>query len=384
MNQMKLPKSLSVIAPIVLGLLGLGLLAFSALLGSSSFKQFYFSYLFAWLVGAGIALGALFFLILQYLTRSKWSVAFRRILETLASLNLVLLVLSVPIFFGYHHYYDYLQSNSEEISLHRKLWLSPIFLTIRIVAILLFWTVVSEFYLRISKRQDSGAIDKNLSLLYRYSPVVMVLLALTGTCFAFDLVMLLHPIWYSTIFGIYFFMSCAAGAVATLILLIHLLRPFIQPLKIDHIHDLSKLLFVFTVFAGYVAYMQYLIIWYANIPEETGFYIMRHEDAWGFIAALLVFLYLAFPLLGFMPRFLRRNKTWNQFAVVLFLTGFVTHIYWLILPNLHNSFHFHILDLSLLLGIFSLMFAVFFFRLSRGNLVPDQDPAYTISINHET
>ena len=134
----------------------------------------------------------------------------------------------------------------------------------------------------------------------------MLLYALTVTFFAIDALMSLNPHWYSTIFGVYFFSGCVVGFFALLAMLacsVQRAGGLTQSVTVEHYHDVGKLAFGFVVFWAYIAFSQYMLIWYANIPEETVWYRPRQGDTWWIgVSLLLLFGHFLAPFLALLSR----------------------------------------------------------------------------------
>src|SRR5690606_18300592 len=137
----------------------------------------------------------------------------------------------------------------------------------------------------------------------QWSGPAAIVLALTATFASFDLLMSLDAHWFSTIYGVYYFGGSMVAFFTTTTLMIAgfrrcgLLR---EPITTEHIHDLGKLLFGFNCFWAYIAFSQYLLIWYSNIPEETQWFLKRQENGWGVLSLVLAFGHFAIPFLGMM------------------------------------------------------------------------------------
>jgi hypothetical protein len=197
--------------------------------------------------------------------------------------------------------------------------------------------VLAQIYLRGSlKLGDSGdiAITRRLGKL---AGPAAILFGLTTTFAAFDWIMSLSPGWFSTMFGVYFFTGCATVGFAALIITIVALQRsghLIGIVRDDHFQDLGKLLFAFgMVFWAYIGYSQYMLIWYANIPEETGWFLARQIGGWGGLSLFLLFGHFTIPFLGFlskwpkrMPRVLALGALWMAFI------GWID-LYWLVMPS---------------------------------------------------
>jgi hypothetical protein len=167
----------------------------------------------------------------------------------------------------------------------------------------------------------------------------ILLLAVTVTLASFDWLMSLDPQWYSTIFGLYFYSGGVVGALAAVILIsVGLQRSGrLAAVHVEHYHDLGKLLFAAVVFWAYMAFSQYLLIWYANIPEETQWYRLRLEGGWGIVALVLVFGHLLIPFFGLLSRHAKRNKTVLAFWAAWLLVVHWVDVYWLVMPALQSE-----------------------------------------------
>ena len=174
-----------------------------------------------------------------------------------------------------------------------------------------------------------------------FSPISLILYAITVTLASFDLLMSLDPHWYSTIYGVYYFSGCAVGIFATLIILSVLLQRWgllRETITAEHYHDLGKFLFGFVFFWGYIAFSQYMLIWYANIPEETIWYGRRGTSTvdymitltwpWGAISVALLFGHLLIPFAGLLSRHAKRRKPVLVFWAVWLLVFHWIDVSW--------------------------------------------------------
>ena len=264
-------------------------------------QQFFFSYLTAFAFFLFTTLGAIFFVQVQYLTGSVWSVTVRRIMENIAAGAPWFALLYIPIAFGIKTLYTWSHPEllaKDEILQGRATYFSTGFFFFRVILFFVIWSFLS---LRIWRRSvamdeshEAANIFKNVSL----SAPGLLLLFLSGSFAAWDWIMSLQPHWYSTMFGIY----CLAGgaicfmAVVTLISLTLRDKGFLtHTITLEHYHDLGKWMFALTVFWTYIAFSQYMLIWYANLPEETIFFRARFEGSWLWVSLFLVFGHFFFP-----------------------------------------------------------------------------------------
>jgi hypothetical protein len=190
--------------------------------------------------------------------------------------------------------------------------------------------------------------------------------------------MSLDPHWYSTIYGVYFFSGCVVGFLAAICLAVICLEragPLRGVLTNDHLHDLGKLLFGFTFFWAYIGFSQYLLIWYANIPEETIWYLVRQENGWQWVTVLLFAGHFALPFFGLMSRRAKRSRASLGFWAGWLLVMHWIDLYWLVMPQLSpDRVSPAVIDLLVSAGVMA-VFAAIVIRLSRGvPLVPLADP----------
>jgi hypothetical protein len=218
------------------------------------------------------------------------------------------------------------------------------------------------------------------------SPVAIVFYAITVTFASFDWIMSLDPHWYSTVFGVYFFSGAFMASLAFLILVLlafqgsGLLR---HTVSTEHYHDLGKLLFGFVVFWAYIAFSQYMLIWYANIPEETVWYMHRMEHGWEIVTWVLVLGHFVLPFFLLLPRSTKRNRLTLLFAGLWLLAMHYVDLYWLVMPAFGSGFHPHLQDLMTLLGVSLVFLGGFALLTKRVALLPVRDPRLAESISFE-
>jgi hypothetical protein len=263
------------------------------------------------------------------------------------------------------------------------------FFLARTIAYFAVWGFMAWYFFRNSLRQDVTG-DKRLTLrMQRFSAPMIILFTAALVFAAFDLEMSLEPMWFSTMFPVYFFAGAALGAFATIALAALLLQKsgrITDEVTVEHYHDLAKLMSSFIVFWGYIAFCQFMLIWYANIPEETFWYDWRiNKQGWMTWSLILLFGHLLIPLLGLMARTVRRSKRFLFFATIYLLVMHYVDHYWLVMPQLHDDhrFDFSVLrDVPCALGLMAIFIAMFCLIARDRPLVPLQDPRLRESLNH--
>jgi hypothetical protein len=354
-------------------------------------RQFYASYLTGYMYFLTIALGAAFFVMLQHLTGAVWSVTVRRLMETVMATLPLAALLFVPIAAGLPTLYEWARPefySSDPDLRFKMIFFSPVFFFARAAVYFAVWCALAISLYRRSVAQDrSGGIDAIRKSVYWSAPG-LVLLFVTVTMAAVDWLMSLEPNWYSTIFGIYIFAGGALAFIAALILISLAFRRggvLADSITVEHYHDLGKWLFVLVIFWAYIAFSQYLLIWYANLPEETVWFKHRLEGNWRWVSASLLLGNFILPFLLLIARGAKRNlRLLGSVSALILLMHFV-NLHWVIMPTVHHhGFHLHWLDLAAMVGVGSAYGLVFWRLLRRHALIPVGDLRLGRSLSHQT
>ncbi len=355
-------------------------------------KTFYFAYLVAFMFWMAIALGGLFFTLIHHLVGAEWSIVIRRIPETLASAIPMMAILFIPIVLGMHDLYEWSHEEAvahDELLKHKSAWLNPMWFTIRAYIYFGIWTFIAWTLYKASLDQDGGkdVTEKMRSV----SAPSMIVFALSITAAAFDWLMSLDPHWFSTIFGVYFFAGSWWTTLACVVLLSMYLRgksKLGEVMTIEHYHDLGKLMFGFTVFWTYIAFSQFMLIWYGNIPEETIWYKHRWEHGWQYVSMFLFIGHFVLPFLVLIFRASKRSFTVMKIVASWFLLMEFVDLYWLIMPTFtivnpdaHHGLHFSWQHLTTFVGIGGLFLWFVWNRLTSASIVPVGDPRIEASIH---
>ena len=379
---------------LAVGILSLVLTLGMGLLSSDGMQRFFFSYLLGFSFFLTLALGALFFTVIQHLVRATWSVVVRRIAEALTGTFPLLfglsLVIVIPMLLGHTGLYAWSDPQVAQDSYfvsQKTGYLNVPFFALRVVFYFGVWMAISHFFFTRSAEQDETG-DPALSDRMRVMSAPAVIgFALTASFASFDLLMSLEPEWFSSIFGVYVFGGSMVAVFATLILVAMGLQAkgrLKRAITTEHYHDLGKFLFAFVFFWGYIAFSQFMLIWYANIPEETFWYAMRTEGPWLWLTVALLVLHFFFPFVALLSRHTKRRRASLAFFAVWMLALHWLDLYWLILPTYDSeAIPFHLMDITATLGIGGLFVAVVTRLLGRVNLLPSGDPALGESLDFE-
>ncbi|HUP78679.1 MAG TPA: quinol:cytochrome C oxidoreductase [Pirellula sp.] len=353
---------------------------------STALRYLTHSYLANFFYIFSFALGALFFILMQFLTRAGWSSSIRRLAEILMVMIPYLAVLFVPIilmlFWGSSALYGWNASakdmENSVVATKAAFYLTKEFFTIRTIVYFTFWILTANWFFRLSRQQDESG-DTQLSLIrQKWSGPLIMIFALAMSFSAFDWLMSIDADWYSTIFGVYVFAGSQMGFFAMLIVISMLLQNAgkVQKLvTVEHFHDMGKFTFGFVMFWSYIAFSQLVLIWYANIPEETYWYRVRLENNWTPFSYGLIPIHFVIPFLFLMSRHIRRSR-----KLLAIGAGWVLFAHWyditfLVMPNAGSMEFFPMLG-HLLGGIGMLcIFAAMFIQRAVGvPLVAMRDP----------
>lgn len=370
---------------LVIGIIGLILSGVGYFTDS---RQFFHSYLTAFFFWLSIALGGLFFTMLHHIVNAKWSTVLRRLSENIMMLLPIMAIFCIPLLFGIKELYHW--SHPEAVAADHLLqdkapYLNTGFFIVRVILYFVVWIVFALLLNRLSLKQDENHQPGMVTTFRRLSGGGLLLFAVTVTFASFDWLMSLDAHWYSTIFGVYVFSGGLLGFLAILTFLVMHLnsrRVLDKVISVEHYHDLGKLLFAFTIFWGYMAFSQYFLIWYGNIPEETVWFLHRWEGSWRIISLVIVFGHFVVPFFGLFPMFVKRNRVYMRLMAIWILIMHWVDIYWLVMPTLHHhGVHFSWMDLTATVGLGGVLLYFLWNRMVSRPLVPLNDPGLEESIN---
>lgn len=374
--------------------LGLALLAISIVGWIQDAPQFYFSYLVGWTFLLTTAIGGVFFLIFQHLTKAAWSVVVRRINEAIVWAFPLLFLLGLPLLFGMHDLYHWTHAelydpNSpsyDAILAGKQSYLNVPFWSARMVVYFLIWSFISYKLYALSIQQDATGDPDIPSRLRTVSAWGLPVMAVTTAFASYDILMSLDPHWFSTIFGVYFFIGgtlCAVAVMTFLSIAFQNAGMLKGVITAEHYQDLGKYMFGFTVFWAYIAFSQYMLIWYGGIPEEIAWYQHRLVGGWGWHSAFLLLLHFVVPFFILIARAPKRMPFLMAVMSVWFMVMHWFDLHWISMPVLNDTAGFHWLDFTCWLGLASLFGGLMIYRLKRHALVPTKAPYLADSLHFE-
>jgi hypothetical protein len=359
--------------------------------GEGGSGRFFHAWLVSWLFFLSLALGALFFVMLQHLTRAGWSVVVRRVAEIVASTLAPLALLGMPLVLGLGELYPWAGGGHAAHGAHaaaieaKRAYLNVPFFLARAALYFAVWIALAWRFASRSRAQDASGDPRLTVGLERLAAPGMVLFALTVSFFSFDWLMSLNPLWSSTIFGVYFFAGCAVGFFALLPPMLAWLQArglARHAVSMEHYHDMGKLVFAFVVFWAYIAFSQYMLMWYANLPEETVWYRVRQQGGWAYVSLLLLAGHFLAPFVALLSRYPKRRPRLLVAVAAWVLFMHWVDVYWLVKPGRISGMP-GMLDALCFVAVGCLVFAAAAARLRTLSLVPVKDPRLDESLRFE-
>ncbi len=283
----------------------------------------------------GITLGGAFFLAVHRIAWSGWHTALQRIPEALTSFLPVAFLLMLLVFFGMDDLYHWSHKDLHDPILEGKsTWLNRPFFFIRMILYFAGWILLTR-----AMKKNTNALMNSDDIKFHnrrkiFAGVFLVFFGITSSTSSWDWIMSIDAHWYSTIFGWYVFIGMFVCSLAFMILLIWFLKRagYMAFIKADHMHDLGKMLFAFSIFWTYLWFSQYLLIWYGHIPEETIYFIERQEN-FRMVFFLSLILNFAVPFLGLMKLNLKKKLNWLATIAGIVLIGHWFDYYQMIMPG---------------------------------------------------
>jgi hypothetical protein len=347
--------------------------------------QVFRSWLFAFLLWIGVAVGCQSILMIQHLTGGLWGLAIRRILEAGSRTLRFAWLLFLPLALGLRDVFVW--ANHEALAADEPLrhaveskamYLNAPFFFGRAAFYFVVWGLLAHYLSGLSLRQDGNWTRKVARQLRSLSGGGLLLMGFTITFSAVDWGMSLDPRWFSHIWGMMFMVGQALSAMALCIILMASIGgepPLSRAAVPQTFHDLGKLMLAFVMLWAYMHLSQFLIIWSGNLPEEIPWYLQRLQGSWQLLALLLLLIHFVLPFLLLLSRDLKRNAGLLAGVAGLIFAMRAVDLYWLVGPELHRpGSPLHWLDLAALAAVGGLWLFLFARELQDRPLLPVGDP----------
>ncbi|HEY7751539.1 MAG TPA: quinol:cytochrome C oxidoreductase [Ignavibacteriaceae bacterium] len=373
--------------PAALFKIGIALLAMGVLLGIIGFltngTRASFNYLIVFSFLISISVGSLFLIALEYVVNADWSVPIRRVVEFFAAAIPFLVILFIPIVLNMHDIFHWTHSEAvaeDPILKGKEPYLNISFFVIRAVILFAIWSLFYFLITKNSRKQDKSG-DQNLTRKnIKLSAIFIPVFAVTISVSAIDLLMSVEPHWFSTIFGVYFFAGTVIASLAAVTLATVLLKEkgyLHSRITNDHLYSLGGLMFAFVNFWGYIAFSQYMLIWYADLPEETFWMLQKWEGSWSIFSIGLIIIHFVVPYIVLLSQPAKMDPRKLKFIAVWLLFAHLYDLFWLVmpeLPELANGYVFSWIDLVFPIAAIGFLILVFNMKAKKENLLPIGDP----------
>lgn len=349
--------------------------------------QFAYSLLFGFTIVFTLGCGSLFWVILHSATDSEWGILVRRQMENLSTSLFVL-----PIFFAIlvcafgRDLWAWwgIGPGSDFLLDQKRAYLNVPFFVCRGFVFLISLGSLAYFLRRSSVLQDSDGQGVHTLRMRKLAIAGLPILAVSITFGAVDWLMGLDHHWFSTMWGVYIFAGSAGSSMALLVILVNWMRNrgLLRMVGAEHYHIMGKFLFAFTVFWAYVGYSQYMLIWYANIPEETIYFKVRNTEGWHILSTSLVVGRFFVPFGLLLTQYTKRSTRFLTIVSTWILVMQVTDIYVVVLPSLHRSgFAPSFMDLAAIVAVVGAAGCIVSRRIADVATFPHRDPRLAGSVS---
>ena len=353
-------------------------------------EQFFFSYLTSFTFFTSIALASMILLMVHHITKSSWGTVLRRIPESFISKFWIWALFFIPIILGMGYLFSWTDPAyvaEDPIMLGKVPYLNEPFFIIRQLIYFGVWGYLGYKLHKVSVEMDKTNDWGLVVLLRKLSAPGILLFSLTLAFASFDWLMSLDAHWFSTMFPVYLFAMSFQAIFPMMILItfwLHNKGMLKNTITQSHIFDMGAWFFGFTVFYAYIAFSQFLLQYYANIPEETLWFYFRLEGSWAYITYTLLIGRFVIPFVLLLGRDRKHNKTLLKSTSILIIVLHFLEIHWIVMPVLHDvNFAFSWLDITTLVGLGGIFMGLFFSTFKKNNIVPTSHPTLADSLSKQ-
>ncbi|MFO7977355.1 MAG: hypothetical protein R6U64_01735 [Bacteroidales bacterium] len=334
-----------------------------------------------------ISIGALLFYSIQYITGSEWSVIIQRIPLSLGAYLPVAAIVMLLMYFGLPQVYEWAHpgiTQTDEVIAHKSAFLNVPFFMTRILIYFGLWISLAMVLFRLAVQEDRNPGQYYYEKSAFYAKAFIFAAAILFSFAAVDWIMTIDAHWYSTLFGFRIMVTSIYFAVAAIVLILLFLRSmgYLPQLREAHRHDLARYLFRFSIVYGYLWFMQFLIIWYANIPETVIYYKPRFQGEWQPLFYADLFLNFVIPFVVLMSDNLGRRKPVLFTISSLLIIGLWVSLFQQIMPGSYGPLRIGFIEVGMWLGFLGIFLLLTFYSLSRMALVPVNHPLIGSSVHH--
>lgn len=334
-----------------------------------------------------IAIGASFFIAIQYISQSGWAVMFKRVPEALMAFIPYAAVIMLLLFFGMHSLYHWTHEDAlatDPLIQHKAPFLNVPFFFIRMIFFFISWIIMTRLIRKASLNEDKLGGRTFFEKNELYSKIYIFILAITFSFATFDWIMSIDVHWFSTIFALKNFVAAFLHGSATVVLIVIILhlKGHYKELNKSHLLDFSRYIFMLCIIWGYFAFSQFMLIWYGNIPEETEYFAFRWHHGFKIIFYVNFFINWFVPFVLLLPQVLNKNIKVVQGVAVLLIVGQYLDLYEQIIPGILHNPIFGIPEIGFFIGFAGLFVYIFARALSSVPLIPKNHPYLDESLQH--
>jgi hypothetical protein len=370
--------------------LGRGLLLFGIAVIALGYaidpRRMAFDNVIGYLLLTSVAVGSVFLVALEYIGGAVWSTPMRRVNEFLGALVLLLPLVALPMFFHLHDLFHWMHEEvvaADKVLAGKSPYLNASFFLIRFVVVYALWSLFYFLFTRNSTKQDATKDPRLTTINIRLAAGFLPVFAISLTLTAVDWAMSLEPHWASTIFGIYYFAGTVLASIsaATIVIIFFHEHGYLPKLQRDSFYSLGALLFAFINFWAYIAFSQFLLIWYANLPEETIWFMTRWKNGWEVVSILLIIVHFVVPYFALLTQDSKMDLKRLKLMAIWILFAHLLDLYWLVMPSFSDSVSLSWMDLGFPVFLVGLAIAVLGYKMKRNNVIPIGDPKLERGLN---
>jgi hypothetical protein len=344
-----------------------------------------YSWLWSFFFWLTPVVGAIGWLCSFHASKARWIILPRRTLELIGAAAPIFILLFLPVLVWMKSIYPWMTPDAhgeeaQRLFTHRHAFMNQGIWIVRAAIYLFCFVFVSERMLRLSTGQDRADAPLNTASMWRLGPGSLPFLGFAISFAAFDWLMSLNVTFYSSMFGLYVVAGSVMAGMAVWILVSIAVA---TPMSGHHLHSMGKLMFAFVCFWGYTAFCQFMLIWIADIPDETPWFHMRLYSDWKYVGWFLVIFHFAVPFVILLSKELKFSPRKLGFMAVFMLVAHAVDVYWLVLPQITQAGpHFNLSDLFAFVGVGGVVIAFLIWRMRGRLLVPIGDPFIASSVEY--
>ena len=335
-----------------------------------------------------LAIGASFFLALQYITQSGWSAMFRRVPEAMSAYIPFAGIAMLLLYLGMHNLYEWSRPEAvanDALLAHKSPYLNIPFFFIRMVVFFAAWTLMTKLIRKVSLQEDQFGGITYMEKNELNSKIFIFILAITFSMASFDWIMSIEAHWVSAIFSIKNFVAAFYHGSAIIVLIVILLneRGYFKELNESHLLDFSRYIFMLSIVWGYMFFSQFMLIWFGNIPEETVYYAERWNNGWKVLFYVNIIINWFIPFTVLLSQKMDKNRIVLKIICLLLIAGQWIDLYDQIMPTYTITPQFGIIEIGAFIGFAGLFALVFGKALAKADLVPKNHPYIEESLYHK-